>query len=129
MATNDFFIGATLLQRDTGTNLRRPLTLLAQSGVGSAGGSPISTTTPTVFDLTNVTTAGMGWFLNLGTNDVEIGIYVTTVDPVSAFYPVLIAKPGIAMVIYMHADIKTATPLRHQTLSGTSVLQWQIWEA
>ncbi len=123
MATNDFFISAQLLQIDSGTKLRKAATLLAQTGVGSAGGEPISTTSNTAFDLTDVTSAGMGWVLNLGTNDVSIGILVA-----AAFKPVLIAKPGIAMPIYFDTAVKTTTPLQHKTASGTSVITWRIWQ-
>ncbi len=128
MATNDFVISASLLQVDTNTKLRPPQKILAQTGQNSASGEPISTTSLAAFDLTDVLIAGQGWLINLGTNDVTCGIFVTTVDPVSAFYPVFIAKPGIAMPIYFDTAIKTTTPLQHKTASGTSVISWRIWQ-
>ena len=128
MANNDFFIGATLLQRDSSTNLRKPMTLLAQTGVGSAGGEPTSTTSWAAFDLTDVTSPGQGWMLNLGTNDVSLSLEITTVTEGTVNYPFGIAKPGIAIPFYWDPEVKTNTPLQHKTASGTSVIQWRIWQ-
>jgi len=95
-----------------------------QTGVGSAAGEPTSTTTPTAFDLTDITIPGMAWFRNLGTNDVTISILVSAADK-----NVLIVKAAAFALLYMHGDVISTNALQHNTSSGTSVLQWQIWEA
>ena len=120
---DDFNYSARLEHKESGVVWQVLRVLEDQTGVGSASGEPTSTTTPTAFDLSDITTPGMAWFRNLGTNDVTISILVSAADK-----NVMIVKAGGFVLAYLHGDVISTNALQHNTASGTSVLQWQIWE-
>lgn len=127
MPDTDLRISAQVSQFFSGLNMRE-LATLPQTGLGSASGWPVSDTSWATFDLTDVTIAGMGWILNLGTNDISLSLLITTVTEGAVNYPFGIAKPGMLIPFYWDPTIKTINPLQHKTASGTSSFRWQIFQ-
>ena len=96
---------------------------LDQTGIGKVGGEPISTTSLATLDFSALTTPGMGWMLNLGTNDISVGPFIS-----STFYPMWIGKPGIPTLMYFDPTTKSTNVIKHKTASGTSLFEWEVRE-
>lgn len=97
---------------------------LDQTGQGKAGNEIVVTTTPTSFVFTGITIPGQSWFLNLGSNDIQIGILVS-----AAFKPVWLCKPGLPVPIFLDPAVFSTTILQASTASGTSLLDWYSRQA